>query len=523
MNADYGQEKHGTSLFLEKPSCIPELDHWIESYVQERRRFTFAESDVLESLWLSGEDIRLREDCRFSPVQLSAQSDVLQWKLKEHHVANDDLYELLLGDEWDGKNLVQCLEQLDQQYPAQRFHLFCKHDARFLLAQDEHGVYTLTLQGDVSKMMLSTELKQMFDRLAPLLLERFVAGEQTPWSTQFMLDLITQIEATPGLLLPPKALECWLLQRDEWVRVGQDLWFVKELLPPPPPRRRYAVRPVFSDLKTDYVPLPAEESMVSAPQEVVQEVKPGNERKGNEQTSVKWKMTLRTVHINEGYLPVPPQARILYIRARRLASSVALSGLWYADDRKMLVWLDTKTHRLYGQDVQDQFAFLAAGTVLEIFWTPSGITFYELGIDEEVTEEEERLVDLTELAQVRSTTLESYRESLRTIMAQTDRKWTFLELYQELCHRQQHKPNTMTIRSILASSPEFVFTRKTRRWALRRDISSEVSARALRKAKAVAVYSSEVELDKRVSLNEMIMRNRERLAYLRSLYIPNKK
>jgi len=95
--------------------------------------------------------------------------------------------------------------------------------------------------------------------------------------------------------------------------------------------------------------------------------------------------------------------------------------------------------------------------VLEMTLTTTSIVFRTCDVDQQVAEEEVRLVDLSDLAQLRSTALESYRASLRAILTKYNSPLRFQELYGELCNRQQHQPNRATIRSVLSSSPEFVF------------------------------------------------------------------
>src|SRR5260370_2282518 len=133
-------------------------------------------------------------------------------------------------------------------------------------------------------------------------------------------------------------------------------------------------------------------------------------------TNVRWRVILRTVHINEGIVPIPKQARVLYPHARKLSNNIALAGIWFADASAMTVWLDRVKHQLYGNDLQEQLAFLEAGTVLEVTFSTTSIVFGTRGVDQQVAGEEARLIDLTDLAQRRSTLLESYRESLRPIL-----------------------------------------------------------------------------------------------------------
>ena len=509
-------------LFLEKPSELPELDRWVEERIKSQRRFTFSERDVLQSFWNEGEDIRLREDSRFREIALSNLTPEVQWKLERQILTNQYLYDVLEDEAWDGKDLYQYLEQLDQNASENAFHVFCVHDHRFLLSYNEQGLYHVLLRIDRKKFTLTLEQKNSIDQLASQLLDLFSANSRTPWSTHVLLEHVKRLSAAPDLLgeVLPAALENWLLQREEWVRVGRDIWFPKKLVPSLAKSHRYAVLPVSSEVKDTTFSLLNSSYTSSVTQEIIHVADEADRHQGqlSMNSSVKWKVTLRTVHINEGYLSIPTKARVSYPRAKKLSSIVAIPSIWFVDASQMIVWLDTEKHQLYGPDLQDQFAFVGAGTVLEILWTKSGITFNTVGVDTNVAEEEVRLVDLTELTHVRSATLESYRTSLRAIMAPPHTEWSFLELYNELCSRQQHKPNRSTIRSILSSSPEFVFVRAEKKWRLHADITPEAGARALRKATLIA---QDVSLGdgETTSISERITKSRQRLAHLRSIYM----
>lgn len=191
----------------------------------------------------------------------------------------------------------------------------------------------------------------------------------------------------------------------------------------------------------------------------------------------------------------------------------------------MTVWLDRTRHRFFGEDLQDQFAFLEAGQVLEVEWTPAGLVFHTLHVDAAVAEEEARLIDLTHLAQLRSTILESYRASLRALMNDQHTALSFQTLYEELCKRQQHKPNRATIRAILSSSPDFVLLKAEGKWMLNPAITSEVGAKVLRRS---VMLAKQVEGDSRmipretIFLSEIIATNRRHIKALRSLYFPEK-
>jgi hypothetical protein len=511
-------------IFLEDSSELTELDGWVQECIKSRKRFTFSEREVLQSLWDKGEDIRLREDSRFCEVMLPSQAQEVQWRLKRQIITNQHLYELLEDEEWDGKDLYQYLEHFDQSISEDAFHIFFLHDHRFIISYDDQGFYHISLRADRKKIILTPEQKNSADQLASQLLALFPDNTRTPWSTHVLLEHLKQLSATADMWeeVLPVAIENWLLQREEWVRVGRDSWFPQALIPSLGKSHQYAVLPVLSPVEGRSFSFPS----ISYESPIAQEISQSVDETSRQQdqlivSTVKWKMTLRTLHINEGYIPIPTKARIFYPRAKKLSSLVAVAGVWFADASEMTIWLDTEKHQLYGPDIQDQLAFLVAGTMLEMLWTSSGMSFNTIGVDATVAEEEARLVDLTALAHSRSALLESYRDSLRAIMASSNTGWSFSELYNELCSRQQHKPNRSTIRTVLSSSPEFTFVRAENKWIVNPDISPEDGTKIVRRAKAIAHYNiveSDIKQQECLSLAEMIAKSRERLGYLRSLY-----
>jgi len=517
------------SLFLAEPSPLPELDSWVEEYIQNKRRFTFTEEDVLKPIWHEGEDIRLCEDSRFRQVILSHRVVVTQWQLAIHTVANQDLYELLLDGLWDGRDLYRCLESLDRNAEDSSFHIYCLNDERFLLSKDENGLYCLALSADIATVELTTEQRRVIDQLAVQLLTLSPSNSRKPWTTNSILEELRRCSHSSRMLdeVVPAALESWLLRQEEWVRVGIDSWLPKSKLPPVRAKHRYAVKPLFSSSEGIAMNLPElinEKVLKRDATEVTEESIEFKERQLLK-SSVDWRVTLRTFHINEGTIPVPKQARSFYPHARKLAATIALPGLWFNDGNDMTVWLDRAKHQLFGPDLQDQFAFLEAGEMLEIEWTAAGFVFRTLGVDPKVAEEESRLIDLTRLSQLRSTTLESYRVSLRAILSRQSQALSFQAIYEELCKRQKHKPNRATIRTILSSSPEFVFVKPENKWALNPEVASEVAAKFLRRSATVA---KQFEGDRNrtqqepVSLSQMIAKNRQRLSDLRSIYLPER-
>jgi hypothetical protein len=262
------------NIFLEKPSELPQLDVWVRECIRSQRRFTFSEKNVLQSLWDEGEDIRLREDSRFCEVIISNQTHPVQWRLNRQIITNQHFYELLEDEEWGGSDLYQCLEQLDQNVSEDAFHIFCAHDHRFILSHNDQGLCHVSLRIDKKKITLTLEQKDSIDQLAPQILNLFTDDDRTPWSTHILLEHLKQLSSTPDILgaVLPAALENWLLQREEWVRVGRDRWFPKKLVPSLAKSHRYAVLPVSSQVKGSTLSLPNISYESSTIQEIIQAV-----------------------------------------------------------------------------------------------------------------------------------------------------------------------------------------------------------------------------------------------------------
>ncbi len=516
-----------THIFLAEPAPIEELDSWILTYQNSQQRFTFTEAEVLQTHWDQGEDILLREDSRFKEAALPDMAFPGQWQLSHHKIANQFVYESLFHGEWDGEDLFNYLQQLDQQNTGTIFHVFCRADKRFSLSSNEKGRYHISLSQPIARVSLNAEQKQALECLADQLFAAFPQQRRSPWTTFEILEQMLRLSSDSFSLktLRPAELAHWLSQRDEWAKVGHDLWFPKPLLPPPVQNRRYAVLAVNTE-KGNQMPSflePVEISEQVMSEAIEQEISHNKQLQSSQQTisSSRWKVILRTLHLNEGYIPVPPQARVLYPRDQKLQNVFMFSGIWFADASEITVWLDTTHHHLYGPDLTDQLAFLEAGTILEISWSNAGFTFNLAGQDPATFEEEARLIDLTELAQMRSTLLESYRSSLRILLASSPQGETFPDLYLALCQRQQHRPNRSTVRVILSSSPEFSFNKQEKKWKLLSNVSEEAGASTLRK---VAVAAQQInnknnhQSGDALSLTAMIARNRQQLTDLRQFY-----
>jgi hypothetical protein len=90
-----------------------------------------------------------------------------------------------------------------------------------------------------------------------------------------------------------------------------------------------------------------------------------------------------------------------------------LRGLWYDDADEIWIWLDRTHHRLYGPDLLNKIGFFSAGIKLRIEWNVDGLVLREEGHDQEVQQEETRLVDLEELKHLRGGIGEGYRQTIQ--------------------------------------------------------------------------------------------------------------
>ncbi|HEX2913498.1 MAG TPA: hypothetical protein VH186_22030 [Chloroflexia bacterium] len=493
-------------LFLQEPEALPELDSWVQLRAQDRQPFTFAEREALNYLWEEGQEIRLREDNRFVPVKLSPG----QWRLIIERLANEKLYEALLDESWDGQDLLSYLHSLDAEADKPYRHIFCPADPRFELVKASEGSYNLKLKALSGQHELTSEQKAQLSQL----LTQFVALESGVTTGQLLAAYQQQFT---GEALAPSALESWLLQQPEWTRIGLDRWLPRQFVPAPAPVRRYAVLPVTGG-KLE----PVEPEMGAT---TITEIEPEDDREPVEESgpleteedtqaplAIGWKVTLRAWQLNEGVVSVPKAAQTLYPRAYKLGKILALSALWYEDGADFTVWLDKAAHRLFGPELQEKLDFLGAGTILQVRWSQAGLTFTVLGEDSAVSAEEARLVDLTALAALRSTELESYRASLRALL--TSGPLSFAQLYEQLCQRQQHKANRHTVSSILSGSPEFSFDHATKQWALNLAVSNEDGARHLRQAIILSKGANDKDASSR-TLSEVVSINMKKLEQLR--------
>jgi hypothetical protein len=206
---------------------------------------------------------------------------------------------------------------------------------------------------------------------------------------------------------------------------------------------------------------------------------------------VSWVVALRTVHLTQGFLPVPAAARgAAPPRPREAGRWEALRGTWFETGASLWVWLDRDGERLCGPDLADVLMWCEAGQKLRVDWNTDGLVFRLIGEDREVQQEETRLVDLKELAALRGGLGESYRSSLFALLSDAPGGMTFRELVEAIRVRQGHPVHRGTIRALLSAGG---FARRDGRWCVRLD--NETGARQLRATLAqILIETSTTEL-----------------------------
>jgi hypothetical protein len=284
----------------------------------------------------------------------------------------------------------------------------------------------------------------------------------------------------------------WLLGWPEVARVGQDYWVPADSVPKGPEHTRLQVLPVVSaSLRVESVD--AEPSTISGPGSPERETAPTIDNSPIPQgravmaNQVSWTYPLRTVHLFEGFLPVPATARSAYPpRGVGEGDREVLRGLWYDDDERLWLWLDRTQDRLYGPDLARKLEWLEAGDLLHIQWTPDVVVLRFAGHDDEVQREEERLVDPQALKALRGGLGESYRQSLQAILSEKADGLTFVQVVHTLRERQGHDVPRSTVRAILYAGG---FLHRNSHWFAAPQ--SELGARKLRAALAGTLVSTE--------------------------------
>jgi hypothetical protein len=442
-------------------------------------RYTFTD-DALRPIWERGYDVSPQSDPRERFV-LAYEADgkhPRQWRLNTQALANNRLLDALRSGRWDGQDLEAELARLDTE--DQVHYVFCPGDPRFMILPDS----TLEPADLERNVVLHPETRAALDALGPRLLEQWRAEYAEPLTVRQLTERLEELgwseaSARNGWLL----VRSWLLGWSEVTRVGQDYWIPSDQIPKESERTRLQVLPV-SNISTPIEASDAEIVTGSRSDSPEQEVLPTISKpsvipgKAVITQTESWKFPLRTIHLLEGFVPIPPNVRSAYPpRAVGEGDREVLRGLWYDNDEPLWLWLDRVQDRLYGPDLAHKLEWLEAGDVLHGTWTPDVVVLRITGHDDEVQREESRLVDPDALKALRGGIGETYRQSIQTILAGQTDGLTFAQVVIALRERQGHDVHRGTVRTLLYAGG---FVQGNGRWfaALR----NEVGARKLRAA-----------------------------------------
>jgi hypothetical protein len=410
-------------------------------------RRTFTDEEAFRAIWDAGYDVGPQSDSRFALAREADGRHPRHWRLERQVVANNLLLEALQTGRWDGRDLDAELARLSEEDGPH--YVFCPVDPRFQAGAGG----TLELADRERDVALPAPARTELDGLLPRLLARWLADGGAP-------QTVRQIAATVAELGWPHAAErggwllvrAWLLTRAEIRRVGLDYWAPAEQVPAGPGRTRLNVVPVFSPA--------AAATTVAAP------VGPAAGAGGQQQpeqpaglvpiltdpgvVEARWTTTLRTVHLLEGFIPVPKPHRGAYPpRPKQGGDWEALRGKWFQTGDDLWVWLDRQRNLLCGPGLADRLGWCEAGERLGVLWTTDVLIFRLLGVDEEVRREEARLADQEALAELRGGLGESYHRSLVAILQQAPEGLTFRGLVAALRERQRHEAHHGTVRAVL--------------------------------------------------------------------------
>jgi hypothetical protein len=277
-----------------------------------------------------------------------------------------------------------------------------------------------------------------------------------------------------------EAVRSWLDGFPPMARVGADYWVPADSVPEIPKRRSLTVLPVRhperapANARQKNGHNPQAQGGLEASSDDGDPITLGDG--GTSDASTSWTLTLRTINVVEGFLPVPARVRWMY-PARPAGSSPVevLRGKWFDTGDDLWLWLDRPDNRLYGPHLADQLAWCSAGERIRVDWAADVLVLRSAGIDLQVQEEEVRLVDPDALRELRGGVGETYRESLVAILKETPEGLTFPEAVSAVRDRQRHTAHRGTIRAVLSAGG---FVQRGERWFVAPD--AEDSARHLR-------------------------------------------
>jgi hypothetical protein len=448
-------------------------------------RRTFTEEEALASLWEAGYEVSPAIDPHFVLARESDGTHPRQWRLADQPLVNDRLLGELRAGQWDGRDLDTELARLDSVDHVH--YVFCPLDPRFTRSADG----TLEPAEHERTIILPASVTAVFNALGPTLLVCWRKAGASPWT-------LRQVTETLGALGWSEAGEreswllvrAWLLGWPQITRVGADYWVPAEQVPQGPSRTRLHVLPVYTATTHAEPAICRLPEVLPAPEDSQPAILPGMPAPMNvelEPRGVNWVVPLRTVHIVEGFLPIPPPARSAYPPSQAgEGDAVVLLGRWFDTGERLWLWLDRAHDRLFGIELTNQLAWCEAGDLLHIEWTPEVVVLRLAGHNREIQYEETRLIDVQALAELRGGLGESYRRSLQAILSELPDGLTFKDIVAALRERQGHTVHSGTVRALLYAGG---FVRHQGRWCAAP--AQEAAARTLRAAIVAALVPEE--------------------------------
>ena len=267
-------------------------------------------------------------------------------------------------------------------------------------------------------------------------------------------------------------LHSWLILLPEVLRVGKDYWMLIDHLPEEFRHTRLAVLSQRTDI-TDSAQTgnglnndpgePTQQALIarSLCRSIEDDIVIGGQP---DSMTANWKATLRTIHLQEGFIPIPKKVWSIYPPlVPGEGKTIASRGGWFDDNSFLWLWIDREKNRIYGPDLRQLFdnELLDPGTALQVNWAQASIFLRRVDVNEQIHEEKSRLVDLEELKQLRGGLGESYCRSLQIILTAHPQGLTLAELIAALRERQQHEAHRGGIRALLYSGG---FLHKGQHW-----------------------------------------------------------
>ncbi|HEY0753737.1 MAG TPA: hypothetical protein VGD98_07235 [Ktedonobacteraceae bacterium] len=487
---------------------LPEEQHFLDEAVErlKQTRQTFTERTALEAARAAGYDLQLSYDARF--VKASARNGQIDphYRLREQTLANRRIFNDLMAESWDGHDLTNKLAALDEEEGGQ--HVLYPYDKDLLYRQ---GRWEPTRE---QNLKLTEDQKAELDTCRTALMQSWASEDYTPWTLQHILAALKQADwagATESNAV--RVARAWLLANKQILRVGQDLWLPAEKLPDPVKRTRLQMLPIRAMRSEDMQEL--DEVFASAPSSsgaaskgykpfAAQSADPvvvGGELAS---MSAQWTTTLRTINILESFLSIPAKARAVYPPVAPVEhTDVLLDALWYEDGEHFWLWLDRQQHRLYGSGLLNKIAWERdPGDVLHVMWAPDVITISISGHNEQVQQEEARLVDRETLKELRGSLGEAYRDSMQRLLSMNPAGMTRQEIMLALRERLGHTVHHGTVLALLSRGG---FVKREQRWFAAPD--NAAARRSLRTTLIATMVPHREDLAEAVpSLSEQIHR-----------------